>query len=78
LELMKPTASGPDLDNHKLWDSSYVGFVMVLNQYEGAQEKVTLNKTIKRLQNLNLSELIALVQTPEIRIVGDFFVNHIQ
>lgn len=78
LELMTPTASDMNLNDSKLWDPSYEGFVMVLNQYEGFQESAVINKTIKRLEKEKLSELIALVQTTEIRIVGEFFVNHIQ
>lgn len=78
LELMKPTPSGPDLNDRTLWNSSYEGFVMVLNQYEGKQEKEIINKTVKRLQKEQLSDLIAIVQAPEVRIVGEFFVNHIQ
>lgn len=78
LELMTPTTSGPNLDNQELWNPSYEGFAMVLNQYEGYQESAVINQTIKRLEKEKLSELIPLVQTPEIRIVGEFFVNHIQ
>lgn len=46
LELMTPTASGMNLNDSKLWDASYEGCVMVLNQYEGYQEKLLLIKLL--------------------------------
>lgn len=78
LELLKPTPNGPDLNNKRLWDVSYEGFGMLLNQYEGKAETDVINAVIKRLEKENLSELVNLTQTPEIRLVGEFLIYHIQ
>jgi hypothetical protein len=78
LELMKPTPKGLDIDNRKLWDSSYVGFAMMLIQHEGKDATAIVNGTVKRMQEHSLGELVHLINEPSIRLVGEFLVYHIQ
>lgn len=72
LSLMSPNTGGPNLDDKDLWDPSYKGFdIMTLQYNENSRESVAvLAQVINRLTTNNMKELIPLIQTQEIRLIG--------